>query len=71
MFRERRREGERKGEKHQCEVASLVRPLLGTWPATQAYSLTGNGTGDPLVYRSVQNPLNFTRWASICLGLTG
>ena len=38
IFRERGREGEREGEKHQCVVASL----LGTWPATQACALTGN-----------------------------
>ena len=32
-------------------------PLLGTWPATQACALTGNQSGDPLVYRLVLNPL--------------
>ena len=26
-----------------------MRPLLGTWPATQAYALTRNHTGNPLV----------------------
>ena len=41
FFRERGREGEREGEKHQCVVASHVAPL-GTWPATQACVLTGN-----------------------------
>ena len=35
-------------------------PLLGTWPATQACALTGNRTGDPLVHRSVFNPLSHT-----------
>ena len=35
----------------------LEHPLLGTWPATQACALTGNGTGDPLVCRPVLNPL--------------
>ena len=35
------REGEREGEKHQCVVASLSLPLLGTRPATQACALTG------------------------------
>ena len=44
IFRERGREGEREGEKHQC--ASLVPPLV-TWPATQACALTGNRTSDP------------------------
>ena len=33
IFRERRREGEREGEKHQYVVASNV-PLLETWPTT-------------------------------------
>ena len=35
-------------------------PLLGTWPTTQACALTGNRTGDPLVYRSVLSPLSHT-----------
>ena len=34
IFRQRGKEGEREGEKHKCVVA-LVRPLLGTWPATR------------------------------------
>ena len=54
---ERGREGEREGEKHQSAVASHV-PLLGTWPATQACALTGNGTGVPLVCRPALNPLS-------------
>ena len=41
IFRERGRVGERKGEKHQCVVASHAPPPLGTWPATQACALTG------------------------------
>ena len=36
----------------------LARPLLGTWPTTQVYALTGNGTGDPLVYRPALSPLS-------------
>ena len=39
FFRERVKEGEREGEKHQCVVASRA---MGTWPATQACALTGN-----------------------------
>ena len=31
IFRERGKEGERKGQKHQCVVVSRT-PLLGTWP---------------------------------------
>ena len=40
-------EGRERG-KHQCVVwcKHLVRPLLGTWPATQACALTGNLTSD-------------------------
>ena len=38
----------------------LVRPLLGTWPETQACALTGNQTGDLLVLRPVLNPLSHT-----------
>ena len=41
IFREKGREGEREGEKHQCVVASQA-PSTGTWTATQAYALTGN-----------------------------
>ena len=41
IFRERGREGEREGEKHQCVVASHM-PPLGTWPTTQPCALTGN-----------------------------
>ena len=30
----------------------------GTWPATEAFALTGNRTGDHLVCRPVLNPLS-------------
>ena len=50
---------EKEGEEHQCVVASHV-PLLGTWPASQAYALTGNRTGEPLVLRPALNPLSHT-----------
>ena len=46
IFRERGKEGEREGEKHQL-VASQMHP--GTEPATQACALTGNQHGDLLV----------------------
>ena len=39
----------------------LVHPLLGIWPATQAWSLTGNPTGNPLVRRPALNPLSASR----------
>ena len=38
----------------------LAHPLLGTWPITQACTLTGNQTGDPLVHRPTLNPLSHT-----------
>ena len=41
-------------------MVALVRPLLGTWPATQARALTGNGTSDPLFFRPALNPLSHT-----------
>ena len=41
-------------------VASHVRPLLGTWPTTQACAMTGNQTGDPLVFRLALDPLIHT-----------
>ena len=40
IFRERGREGEREGNINVW--LPLARPLLGTWPATQACALTGN-----------------------------
>ena len=51
VFRERRREGEREEEKHQCERETLIGCLLyaprqGTKPATQACTLTRNRTYD-------------------------
>ena len=51
----------------------LTHPPLGTWPATQAHALTGNRTGDPLVRRSVLNPLSHTSQGrgSNCLMGTG
>ena len=38
----------------------LMSPLLGTWPTTQTYALTGNGTSDPLLCRLALNPLSHT-----------
>ena len=34
----------------------LVRPLLGTWPASQARALTGNRTSNPLLYGTMLQP---------------
>ena len=38
----------------------LTRPLLGTWPTTQAVAVTGNRTGNPLVHWLAPNPLSHT-----------
>ena len=42
IFRERGREGERDGEKHQCVVASHTGPTGDLDHTTQACTLTGN-----------------------------
>ena len=59
FYRQREREGQREGEKHQCVVASHA-PPTGSWPTTQAYALTGNQTGDPLIHRPALNPQSYT-----------
>ena len=38
-------------------------PLLGTWPATQACALTGNGT---LLHRPALNPLSHSSQGCFC-----
>ena len=61
IFRERGRGVKGKERERNIDVwLPLVRPLLGTWAATQARSLTGNRTSDPLVPRSALNPLSHT-----------
>ena len=47
IFRGKRREKDR--ERNINVWLPLTLPLLGSWPATQAFALTGNRTGDPLV----------------------
>ena len=59
IFRQKGREGEREGEKHQCVVA-LAHSQLRTSPTTQACALTGNQTSNPLVCRPMLNPLSYT-----------
>ena len=59
IFRERGKEGEKEGEKHQSVVASHV-PPTGDLAATQACALTGNRTSNTLVHRPVFNPLSYT-----------
>ena len=59
MVRERGKEGERVGEKHQCVVASLV-PPTGDLARNPGCALTRNQTGNPLVHRLALNPLSHT-----------
>ena len=59
ILRERGREREREGQNINLWLP-LTRPLLGTWPATQARALTGNQTGDHLLCSLVLNPLSHT-----------
>ena len=60
--RERGREGERERNINVC--FPLTRPLLGTWPTTQACVLTGNPTHDLLVCRPTLSPLRHTSQGS-------
>ena len=60
VFRERGREGEREGKKHQCVRETSINYLLyvpqpGTEPTTQACGLTGNRTSDLLLCRTIPN----------------
>ena len=59
LFLERGREGESEGHKFNVWFP-LTRPVLGTWPATQACALTGNRTNNLSVCRSLLNPLSHT-----------
>ena len=63
MFREMGREGER--EERNMDWLPLTHPQLGTWPATQACALTGNGIGDPLVSRLAFSPPSHTSQGQI------
>ena len=56
IFRQRGRKGERARNIHVW--LPLARPLLGTWPAAQAYALTENRTSDLLVLNPALNPLS-------------
>ena len=57
------REGEGREKERERNIIvwlPLARPLLGTWPATQACALTGNRTSKPLVHRPALSPLSNT-----------
>ena len=58
LFLERGSGGER--ERNINVWLPFERPLLRTWPATQACALTGNQTSEPLVRRPALNPLSHT-----------
>ena len=45
----------------------LVHPPLGTWPKSQAWALTGNQTGDPLVHRPALNLRSHTSQGCLAL----
>ena len=49
LFLDRGEEREKERERNINVWLPLIRPLLGTWPATQACVLTGNPTSDPLL----------------------
>ena len=55
--------GEGKEEERERDINAwlpLLHPLLRTWPTTQACTLTGNRTSDPLVHKPGLNPLSHT-----------
>ena len=60
LFLEKGEGREKERERNIHVWLPLMRPLLGTWPATQACALTGNRTGDRLVRRPVLHPLSHT-----------
>ena len=65
IFRERVREEERQGEKHQCERETFISCLsyasqLGTKPANQPNALTENPTSDLLLCGMTTNQNNHT-----------
>ena len=60
LFLEREEGKEKERERNINVCLPLLHPLLGTWPTTQEYVLTENGTGDPLVHRPALNPLSHT-----------
>ena len=57
-------EGKEKGRETSTGCLSHA-SNLGIWPATQAYALTGNPTGDPLVCRPALHPLSHTSQGSL------
>ena len=61
LFIFRKGEGREKERERNINVwLSLMHPLLGTWPETQACALTGSWNGDPLIRRQTTNPRSHT-----------
>ena len=61
LFIFRKGKGGRKRERKNINVwLPPMHPCPGTWPASQACALTGNGTSNTLVCRPVLNPLSHT-----------
>ena len=54
------REKERERNAVHIDRLPLARPQLATWPAIQAYALTGTQTGNLLVCSPALNPLSHT-----------
>ena len=65
IFRERRREGERKGEKHQCVVASHT-PPTGDLARNPGACPDWESNQGPLTHRPALNALSHTSQAPIC-----
>ena len=63
-----RGEGREKERERNINVwLPLTCHLLGTWPATQACALTGNGTSHPLVHRPALYAVSHTSQGCRCI----
>ena len=60
LFLERGERKEKERERNINVWLPLMRPLPGTWPATQACALTGNPTGDPFGSQAGTQPTEHT-----------
>ena len=61
---ERKKERERNIDVWNTDQLPLSCPQLGSWPATQAWALTGNWTSNLSLPRAVLNPLSYTSQGS-------
>ena len=67
LFSERGEGKEKERMRNSNMWLPLAHPLLGTWPTTQAWSLTGNQTCNPLLQKPTLSPLTYTSHGSISL----